>query len=183
MTRTLMIAFGTEADQVSIDSAISSAQRLYTRSEYLHAVLYFPHSELSASVTEDKGVHLMKERTFSRDGYEFVSVEVSNRGYKRALKFAKANRNGRYNCCAYYCFPCGCCGCLDARNKFTCSQFVSQALVKAGALKKDDLGRGNGVQMTPGELYDILDERGGMSGFHPIRERNLDFDQISLDGL
>ena len=112
MSYVIEVGFATPNTPGMSNNPFVSLATSYMDSEYIHAVLYFKNDEMTAEVDTYNGVIFEEDRGFSRDGWEFLCLNVTESGYKKALKFSKQCKGQPYNMCAWYCFPCnGCCCC------------------------------------------------------------------------
>jgi len=148
-------------------SALGPAQADSDPDKMVHTELYFPHTQHALSIVHNGKVSL-RPKNFSKTGWTYKSVPVSEHQLERIEKFARSAVGESFNTTGYF-MPCGLgtsqlratisdpCNARGATRTWYCSELVSHALASAGSQQLlDDLGVTNVECLHPHSLWQAI---------------------------
>ena len=148
-------------------SALGPAQADSDPDKMVHTELYFPHTQHALSIVHNGKVSL-HPKNFSKTGWTYKSVPVSEHQLERIERFARSAVGDGFNTAGYF-MPCGLgtsqlgatlsdpCNARGATRTWYCSELVSHALASAGSQALlDDLGVTNVECLHPHSLWQAI---------------------------
>ena len=148
-------------------SALGPAQADSDPDKMVHTELYFPHTQHALSIVHNGKVSL-HPKNFSKTGWTYKSVPVSEHQLEKIERFARSAVGDGFNTAGYF-MPCGLgtsqlgatlsdpCNAAGATRTWYCSELVSHALASAGSQQLlDDLGVTNVECLHPHSLWQAI---------------------------
>ena len=145
-------------------AALGPAQTDSDPDKMVHVELYFPHTQHALGIVHNGQVSL-HPKSFSKTGWTYKSVPVSEHQLERVERFARAAVGDHFNTAGYF-MPCGLgtsqlgatlsdpCNAKGATRTWYCSELCAHALAAAGSQALlDDLGVTNVECLHPHSLY------------------------------
>ncbi len=127
----LLVAFSTARAADIQTTALSWLGRLWYGSDLVHCVVHFPETGETCEIHDRIPVSLTSLKTFNWDGYTFMRVPVTARGYANAYVYAQRVAGEQYDHGAYRCFPLyraqhrrGCIGCCAGCMLWCCAPLL-----------------------------------------------------------
>ena len=133
----------------------------------VHAEVYFPHTQHALSIVHN-GTVTLYPKNFSKTGWTYKSVPVTDHQLERIERFARSAVGDGFNTTGYF-MPCGLgtrpltatlsdpCNIAGNTRSWYCSELCSHALASAGSQELlDDLGITNIECLHPHSLFQAV---------------------------